>query len=125
MSRPWLVVVGVLGAVTVMLGAFGAHGLRAMLSPERLGVYQTGIQYLQVHVLALLGVALLLDRYPERRRLAWVAWAFVAGCIFFSGSLLILAVSGLTWLGVVVPLGGLAWIVGWLLLASAFVGRAT
>lgn len=124
MSRLALIATGVLGALAVLFGAFGAHILRPILPPQSMTIYQTGIHYLQMHVLALLGTGLLMDRFPERGRgLKWVAWGFLAGCFLFSGSLIALAVTGLGWLGAVTPFGGVAWIAAWLGLALAFLRR--
>ncbi len=125
MSRPWLATAGGLGALGVLLGAFGAHLLRPWLPLQVMTVYETAVHYLQIHVLALLGTGLLLERFPERRRaLAWAARGFVAGCVLFSGSLVALALSGWNWLGLVTPVGGVAWVAAWLCLAAAFARRA-
>ena len=123
MSRPWLAVAGMLGALGVALGAFGAHALRTSLAPAALSTYQTGVHYLQIHALALLGCALLLERLPSRPVLRWAAKGFLAGCVLFSGSLVALALTDLRWLGVVTPVGGLAWIAAWLALVFAALQR--
>jgi uncharacterized membrane protein YgdD (TMEM256/DUF423 family) len=111
------------GAISVALGAMAAHGLRGRLEPAMLAAFQTGIEYQMYHSLALLGVALWcrqLDRAP-----AWsdplpiAGLLFIAGIVAFSGSLYALACGGPRWLGPVTPVGGLALIAGWLLLATA------
>jgi uncharacterized membrane protein YgdD (TMEM256/DUF423 family) len=111
-----------LGAVSAFLavgaGAFGAHALRARLSPDLLAVFETGARYQMYHALGLLAVAWMVTRWPG----PWPAragWLFLAGTVLFSGSLYALALSGLRWLGAVTPLGGLAFLAGWLCLALA------
>lgn len=106
-----------LGALAVILGAFGAHGLKAMLSPEALAWWQTGAQYHLVHALVLL-VATTLPRRPEHARSRTVAIiALLAGLLLFSGSLYAMALTGVTALGAVTPAGGAGFILGWLALA--------
>lgn len=100
----------------VALGAFGAHALKARLSPDMLAVWETGVRYQIYHALALLAVAWALTRWPGSAVQA-SGWLFVAGTLLFSGSLYALALSGVRGLGAVTPLGGVAWIVGWALLA--------
>lgn len=116
---PVLLSAAVLGAVGVALGAFGAHGLRARVTPERLAVWQTATEYHLLHVLALLGVALWLRVAPGTPGLAIAAWSFIFGILVFSGSLYALVLSDLRWLGAITPLGGLLFIAGWLALAWA------
>jgi uncharacterized membrane protein YgdD (TMEM256/DUF423 family) len=108
------------GLLGVALGAFGAHGLRTRLSPEMLAVFETGVRYQMYHALALFGTALLLPRLG-----GWLivtaGWAFVAGIVLFSGSLYALALTGITTLGAITPLGGVAFLAGWgCLLAASF-----
>jgi uncharacterized membrane protein YgdD (TMEM256/DUF423 family) len=111
-----------LGAISAFLsvaaGAFGAHALRARLSPELLAVFETGARYQMYHALGLLAVAWAISRWP-----GWAAqsagWLFVAGTVLFSGSLYALALSGVRWLGAITPLGGVAFLAGWICLALA------
>ena len=98
-----------------MAGAFAAHGLKATLDPEMLAIWETGARYQLIHALALLGLASLGTRSGRAGRLAGLA--FCCGILIFSGSLYVLALSGLRWLGAITPLGGLLLILGWLLLA--------
>lgn len=111
--------VGAISAfLAVAAGAFGAHALRARLSPDLLAVFETGARYQMYHALGLLAVAWILTRWPG----PWpvrAGWLFVAGTVLFSGSLYALALSGVRWLGAVTPLGGLAFLAGWLCLAVA------
>lgn len=110
----WWKVAGVVGALGVLLGAFGAHGLRDVVTdPHLLEVWQTGARYHLVHALALCAVAL----HPARPRAAGVL--FVAGIVLFSGSLYALALTGVGVLGAITPLGGLAFVAGWLALGFA------
>jgi uncharacterized membrane protein YgdD (TMEM256/DUF423 family) len=105
-------------AVAVALGAFAAHGLRSRISPEALATFETGARYYMYHALALLAVAWAGARWPGAAMSA-AGWFFVAGTILFSGSLYLLAVTGIRALGVITPFGGLAFILGWLALAWA------
>ena len=104
--------------IGVGFGAFGAHGLRGRLSPEMMAVFQTGVQYHMAHALALILVSAIMGRMS-----GWLiqtaGWSFVAGIVLFSGSLYALAISGVTILGAVTPIGGLAFLIGWACLAFA------
>jgi uncharacterized membrane protein YgdD (TMEM256/DUF423 family) len=109
-----------LGAVTVAIGAFGAHGLKPHLSAYSVDIFEKGVQYQFYHVLALLGVGLLSVQRPSMW-LTRAKWCFVGGIIAFSGSLYLLAVRDLlpfsvAWAGPITPLGGVAFIAGWVLL---------
>lgn len=108
----------VLGALAVVLGAFGAHALRASLSAQDLQTFEIGVRYQMYHALALLGVAWAHTRW-EGGALTAAGWCFVVGVGVFSGSLYLLVLSGQRWLGAVTPLGGAALILGWGLLAWA------
>lgn len=102
--------------VAVALGAFAAHGLKARLTPDLLNTFEIGVRYQMFHALALLAVAWAATRWPGAA-VTSAGWLFVAGTLFFSGSLYILALSGTRWLGAVAPIGGAAFLVGWLCLA--------
>ena len=100
----------------VGLGAFGAHGLKARVSPEMLAVFETGVRYQMYHALGLLAVGWAATRGPG----AWIqasGWLFVAGIAIFSGSLYVMTFTGARWLGAITPIGGLAFILGWVALA--------
>ena len=118
MDRTFLLLGSVAAFLAVTLGAFGAHALRGRLSPEMLAVFETGVRYHMYHALALILVALVMGRMS-----GWLiqtaGWCFVAGIVLFSGSLYALALSGVTILGAVTPIGGLAFLVGWACLAFA------
>jgi uncharacterized membrane protein YgdD (TMEM256/DUF423 family) len=106
-------------AIAVAAGAFGAHALRSRLEPDLLQVFETAARYQMYHALALLAVAWATSRSDGAGpRLA--GWLFVGGTVLFSGSLYLLALGGLRWLGAITPLGGLAWIAGWAILAWSF-----
>jgi uncharacterized membrane protein YgdD (TMEM256/DUF423 family) len=108
--------------VAVAAGAFGAHGLRARLTPDLLAVFETGARYQMYHALALLGVAWAVTRWPG----PWpvrAGWLFVLGTLLFSGSLYALALSGVRWLGAVTPLGGVAFLAGWTCLLLGLLRR--
>ncbi|MEC9355059.1 MAG: DUF423 domain-containing protein [Gemmatimonadota bacterium] len=117
MERIFFGLGSILAGIAVGLGAFGAHGLRGILSPEDLVTFETGVRYQMYHALALLGVAWAVTQW-ETVLLEWTGWLFVLGILVFSGSLYILVLTGQRWLGAVTPLGGLAFILGWILLAS-------
>jgi uncharacterized membrane protein YgdD (TMEM256/DUF423 family) len=111
-----------IGAVSagaaVGLGAFGAHALRAMVTPEMLAVFETGVRYQMYHALALVAIGLGFARV-QRRTAAAAAWLFVAGTVLFSGSLYVLVLTGTRWWGAVTPLGGVAFLAGWAALVMA------
>lgn len=107
------------GALAVVLGAFGAHGLEERLTPEKLDTYQIGVRYHFYHSLALVAVGLAQGIWPGAGLLTTAGWLFVVGILLFSGSLYLLAVTGPRWLGAITPLGGLAFIAGWVVMAFA------
>jgi uncharacterized membrane protein YgdD (TMEM256/DUF423 family) len=110
-----------LGAISAMLGvgmgAFGAHGLKAVLSPDLMAVYQTGVTYQMWHALGLIAVAMLRQQNPVSRLLACAGWLLFIGILLFSGSLYLLVLLDLKWLGMVTPFGGLSFMAAWLLVA--------
>ena len=122
MSRGLLTLAGAFGFSAVALGAFGAHGLRDRLAPPMLEIYRTGVLYHLVHALVVLAVALAADRL---RRPGLVAGLFGAGIAIFSGTLYLLAITGLTWLGAVTPIGGVLLLAGWAALIVEGFRRAT
>lgn len=103
----------------VALGAFGAHALKAKLTPDLMAVYQTAVQYHFWHALGLLAVGALLAQKPESGALAAAGWLLVAGLVLFSGSLYALALTGARGLGAVTPFGGAAFLAAWAALAWA------
>ena len=117
-ERTFLRIGALLGFIDVAFGAFGAHALRERLSPDLLAVFETGVRYQMYHALAILIVALFLGRSANARA-AWAGWCFVAGIVLFSGSLYVLALTGIGIFGAVTPIGGLFFLAGWICLALA------
>jgi uncharacterized membrane protein YgdD (TMEM256/DUF423 family) len=118
MDKTFLLLGAVAAFLAVAIGAFGAHGLRGRLSPEMMAVFQTAVQYHMYHALAIILVAGTMGHLS-----GWLiqtaGWCFVAGIILFSGSLYLLAVTGVTVLGAITPIGGLLFLAGWACLAFA------
>jgi uncharacterized membrane protein YgdD (TMEM256/DUF423 family) len=110
--------------LSVAAGAFGAHALRARLSPELLAAFETSARYQMYHALALIAAAWASAQWPGPLPRA-AGWLFVAGTVLFSGSLYALALSGLRWLGAMTPLGGVAFLAGWVCLVAAAVRSKT
>lgn len=107
----WIKVAGACGFLGVALGAFGAHALKAKLTPEMLAIWHTGVQYHLVHALALLALALYAK--ATGADIGWGGRFFLLGILIFSGSLYALALTGIRPLGAVTPLGGLCFLAGW------------
>ena len=122
MDRTFLALGSLLAGIAVAAGAFGAHALRARLSPADLATFETGARYQMYHALALLAVAWAVQQWPGPLPRA-AGWLFVAGIVVFSGSLYTLVLTGHRWLGAVTPLGGVAFIVGWGCLVVAAMRR--
>lgn len=118
MERTFLLAGAVAGFIGVAFGAFGAHGLRGRLSPDMLSVFETGVRYQMYHALALLLTAIVAGRADSRAVVA-AGWLFVTGIALFSGSLYVLAVTGVTAFGAITPIGGVAFLAGWVCLAVA------
>ena len=108
-----------MAGLSVAIGAFGAHALRARLEPARLATFETAVQYHMLHAVALLAVAALMGRVQSQQLLLLSGGLFTTGIFLFSGSLYALAITGITWLGAITPLGGIAFIGGWLCMGIA------
>lgn len=105
-------------ALAIALGAFGAHGLKTKISKQMFENWNTGTHYHLVHALALLFIGFLITKVNDPTTLPTVAgWLIVAGILFFSGSLYIMALTNIKTLGAITPIGGLSFIVAWLLIA--------
>ncbi len=117
MHKRFLLYSALAAFLAVALGAFAAHGLRGRLHEHYMEVFQTGVRYHFFHALGLGLIAALAKQYPQSKTLCWAGWLMLAGIVVFSGSLYLLCLSGLAWLGLVTPLGGLAFLAAWLLLA--------
>ena len=125
LSKYFISIAAFLGALTVALGAFGAHALKAVLSPAALVTYETAVRYQMYHVLALMITGILFQKatLPKQQKLLTRAGLFfIDGIVLFSGSLYFivakpfLGIEGLPWVGVITPMGGLLWMVAWVLL---------
>jgi uncharacterized membrane protein YgdD (TMEM256/DUF423 family) len=103
----------------VMFGAFGSHGLQGKLSEKMLNAWNTGVHYHIIHAVGLLVIALMLEKLGSHSLVVWSGWFIFAGIILFSGSLYALSLTGISKLGIITPLGGTAFIIGWILLAIA------
>lgn len=107
--------------LAVAVGAFGAHGLKTRIAPELMSVYKTGVEYHFYHALGMILVGLAALHLPESADLRRAGWAMLAGIALFSGSLYLLALTGLGWLGAITPVGGAAFIAAWALFATAVI----
>ena len=116
-ARLALTLAGIFMFTAVGLGAFGAHALKGHLDPAMTAVWQSAVQYHAWHALALLGVGSLLVHWPHKRALALAGWLFAAGIVLFAGSLYAVALTGVRGLGMVTPIGGVAFLAGWAVLA--------
>ena len=126
LSKYFISIAAFLGALTVALGAFGAHALKAVLAPTALVTYETAVRYQMYHVVALLFTGILLQKasFPKQQKLLSRAGLFfIDGIVLFSGSLYFivakpfLGIEGLSWVGVITPMGGLLWMAAWVILA--------
>lgn len=108
-----------LAFLAVVIGAFGAHGLEGKLSDKMLAIYQTGVQYHMYHALGLLFVGMYIQVIGPSALMTWAGGLLIAGIVIFSGSLYVLSITGITWLGAITPIGGLAFLTGWILIAIA------
>lgn len=127
MHKGFLQTGAITGALSVMLGAFAAHGLKQVLATDLLQVFETAVRYQFYHVFALLATGILYAAYPGKL-MKWAGWLFITGIILFSGSLYLLCYVKhnqlpLNWLGAITPFGGAAFIAGWILLFAAVVKR--
>ena len=121
MSKSFLLIGAILGALSVILGAFAAHGLKKIVPPESISTFETGVRYQFYHVFALLILGILIDRFPGSL-MNWAGYCFIIGIVLFSGSLYLLALLkstesvGVNRIGIITPFGGLFFIAGWILL---------
>lgn len=121
MPRNFLMLGAINAFLCVAFGAFGAHGLKQTLSADMLTVYQTGVQYHFYHALGLIVVGLVLLHFPKSRSIALSGWLMFSGIILFSVSLYALSLTGIRGLGAITPLGGIAFLSAWALLAYGIV----
>lgn len=120
MFKLFISIGAILAALGVMLGAFGAHGLRARLEPRMLEVWQTGTEYHIYHALGLILIGIISYWTQDSALIKWAGSLMLIGILLFSGSLYLLALTGSGWLGAMTPVGGLSFIAAWILLAVAF-----
>ena len=118
-SKTFLALGGIAALLAVALGAFGAHALKNSIPAEMLAVWHTAVEYHLFHALGLLACGLVAVHLPGSTLLKWSGWLMLAGILLFSGSLYALALSGLSWLGAVTPVGGLAFIAAWAVFVAA------
>lgn len=114
-SARWCALGALTAGLAVAAGAFGAHGLKEQIPADRLTIFEVGVRYQMYHALAVLIVSLLPDSRPRDA----AGWAFLAGIVVFSGSLYVMALSGVRWWGAITPIGGVAFLIGWGLLVWA------
>lgn len=119
MLKRYTIIGSIAAGLSVAIGAFGAHVLKDILTTERLATFETGVQYHMIHALALILIAILADRLQDKKKVQWAARFILAGIIIFSGSLYLLCLTDITMLGAITPIGGVAFIVGWIMLALA------
>lgn len=115
-AKQWILIGSTFGFFSVALGAFGAHGLKDILNEKAFQIYQTGVQYQMFHALALLVLGVWSLYFPSMNT-QWVGFAFMLGILLFSGSLYALALTDLKFLGMIAPLGGISFLIGWIAFA--------
>ncbi len=118
MAKFWLLAAGIFGFLSVALGAFGAHTLKNVLNDYGRFLYEKAVLYQMFHTMALLAVGVM-QHSDKEASLSGAGWGFVVGILLFSGSLYLMAVTGVKWLGIVTPIGGAAFLFGWLWLVRA------
>jgi len=118
MAKFFITLASLSGMLAVVLGAFGAHALKDRLDEYALGIFETAVQYHFYHSFALLAVGVIALSQPQTAMLKSSGWLFLVGILVFCGSLYLLSVTGVRWLGAITPLGGLAFIGGWACLAA-------
>lgn len=117
MQKLFLLAGSIAMLLAVILGAFGAHALEERLSNEMLDIFTTGVTYHFYHAIGLLIVGIVSYHLPDSNLLKWTGWLMIGGILIFSGSLYVLATSGVRWFGAITPIGGLCFIASWILLA--------
>lgn len=123
MEKTFLIIASLLGGLAVALGAFGAHGLKGILTEARMGTFETAVRYQMYHALAIFAVVSLM-RWQPSPMLNWAGWLLIIGVVIFSGSLYLLVATDQTWLGAVAPIGGAGMIAGWLTMMVAVIRSA-
>jgi uncharacterized membrane protein YgdD (TMEM256/DUF423 family) len=116
LSKVFLIIASISACTAVALGAFAAHLLKDKLSPDLFAIFEVGVRYHMYHALALFAVAWCVTQFPSSS-VSVSGWLFIAGTVVFSGSLYILSMTGMRWLGAITPLGGISFLAGWIWLA--------
>lgn len=124
MQKTFIAWGSVIMALSVAIGAFGAHILEGILTPDDMATFETGVQYHMIHGIAVIFTGLAAGLLGESKKLFWAGVLFIAGIAIFSGSLYVLVLSGMKWLGAITPIGGVSFIAGWLALMAAAVSGA-
>lgn len=119
MQKLFLIIGSLAMALAVALGALGAHGLKEVLTDEMLEIFETGVRYHFYHAMGLLLISLVAQTMPDSSLLRWSGWLMLGGILIFSGSLYLLSILGIRWLGAITPIGGVFFIISWILLALA------
>ncbi len=120
MVKFWLVSAGIFGFLSVALGAFGAHSLKNVLDDYGRSIYEKAVLYQMFHTMALLAVGVI-QHFDQETSFSMAGWGFFIGIILFSGTLYLLAVTGIKWLGAITPIGGVAFLFGWFWLVWALI----
>ena len=120
MVKFWLISAGIFGFLSVALGAFGAHSLKNVLDDYGKSIYERAVLYQMFHTTALFAVGMI-QHFDKERSFSMAGWGFFFGIILFSGSLYLLAATGVRWLGAITPIGGVAFLVGWFWLVWALI----
>jgi uncharacterized membrane protein YgdD (TMEM256/DUF423 family) len=120
MVKFWLIAAAISGFLNVALGALGAHALRSMLDEYGKSIYEKAVLYQMFHTIALLAVGIL-QHLVKDTSFSIAGWGFLAGIFLFSGSLYLLATTGIKWLGAITPVGGVAFLFGWFWLAATII----
>ena len=121
MAKFYLILGSINAMLLVIIGAFGAHGLKAKLTVENMAIYQTAVQYHFYHAVGLILVGLIAYQIPASPYLRWSAWLMLMGIVLFSGSLYALSITNIRWLGMITPFGGMAFILAWLFLTIGII----
>ena len=119
MNKRFFIIAALSGALSVALGAFAAHGLKPRLDAHMLANWETGVRYQFYHTFALFIAAWMTAHLPDCKGARIAGWLFAAGIVLFSGSLYVMALTNMRWLGMITPFGGIAFVAGWILLAIA------
>lgn len=119
--KVFLVLGVVSGFLSVAIGAFGAHGLEGKISEKLLQVWKTGVQYQMFGTVLIFVIAFLMMKFQQVTMMYWAGWLSVIGIILFSGSLYVMSITGIKWLGAITPFGGISFLVAWILVGIVII----